>query len=209
MRASARAEQAAWLTVTFAARQARACREWRRKRQRLPNRNHPRRATSAARRATAPQTPLVSFEQLRAAGRFLAARPRRGPVRRRLPPSIGEDWIRCPRALARRRSCPSCGLRAVRNTDQALRWVPTTDDPYRVTQADGAGMILEASARSDSNRLLFARRRAFGRAAAAARRRGAAQARGGACRRRWSACFAPASWLCATDPNDPRSSSGC
>jgi hypothetical protein len=51
---------------------------------------------------------------------------------------------------------PEVRLRAVRNTDQALRWVPTADDPTRVTQADGAGLILEASATFRLDRLVFA-----------------------------------------------------
>jgi hypothetical protein len=50
---------------------------------------------------------------------------------------------------------PELRLRAQRNTDQALRWAPTNDDPYRVTQADGAGTILEASATFRLDRLLF------------------------------------------------------
>jgi hypothetical protein len=50
---------------------------------------------------------------------------------------------------------PELRLRAQRNTDQALRWAPTSDDPYRVTQADGAGTILEASATFRLDRLLF------------------------------------------------------
>jgi hypothetical protein len=44
----------------------------------------------------------------------------------------------------------------VRNTDQALRWAPTSDDPYRVTSAEGAGIILEASAVFRLDRLVFA-----------------------------------------------------
>ena len=38
-----------------------------------------------------------------------------------------------------------------------LRWAPTSDDPYRVTQADGAGTTLEASVTFRLDRLLFAR----------------------------------------------------
>jgi hypothetical protein len=52
---------------------------------------------------------------------------------------------------------PELRLRAQRNTDQALRWAPTSDDPYRVTQADGAGTTLEASATFRLDRLLFNR----------------------------------------------------
>jgi hypothetical protein len=52
---------------------------------------------------------------------------------------------------------PELKLRVQRNTDQALRWAPTSDDPYRVTQADGAGTTLEASATFHLDRLLFAR----------------------------------------------------
>jgi hypothetical protein len=52
---------------------------------------------------------------------------------------------------------PELRLRAQRNTDQALRWAPTSDDPYRVTQADGAGTTLEASATFQLDRLVFSR----------------------------------------------------
>ncbi len=52
---------------------------------------------------------------------------------------------------------PELRLRALRNSDQALRWIPTTDDPYRITQADGTGLALEASAIFRLDRLLFAR----------------------------------------------------
>lgn len=52
---------------------------------------------------------------------------------------------------------PELRLRAQRSTDQALRWAPTSDDPYRVTQADGAGTTLEASATFQLDRLLFNR----------------------------------------------------
>lgn len=38
-----------------------------------------------------------------------------------------------------------------------MRWAPTSDDPYRVTQADGAGTTLEVSATFRLERLLFAR----------------------------------------------------
>lgn len=52
---------------------------------------------------------------------------------------------------------PELRLRALRTTDQALRGAPTVDDPYRVTQADGAGITLEASATFRLDRLLFSR----------------------------------------------------
>jgi hypothetical protein len=50
---------------------------------------------------------------------------------------------------------PELRLRAQRNTDQALRLAPVTDDPYRATQADGAGTMLEASATFRLDRLVF------------------------------------------------------
>lgn len=52
---------------------------------------------------------------------------------------------------------PELRLRAQRNTDQALRWAPTNDDPYRVTQADGAGTTLEISLSFQLDRLIFSR----------------------------------------------------
>jgi len=52
---------------------------------------------------------------------------------------------------------PELRLRALHNSDQALRWIPTTDDPYRITQANGTGLVLEGSATFRLDRLLFAR----------------------------------------------------
>jgi len=51
---------------------------------------------------------------------------------------------------------PELRLRAMRNSDQALRWVPTADDPSRITQADAAGVVLEVSATFRLDRLVFA-----------------------------------------------------
>jgi len=181
MRASMRAEQAAWLTLTLpldrlalprAAQQPHL----------LPAPAAAAPASAAAAPASAAAVPgaaaspargpassvaakgaagapqpeqLVSFEQLRALTEF---------SRRATAVALGIAGAAAERrrldSLASRARAsallPEVRLRAVRNTDQALRWVPTTDDPYRVTQADGAGMILEASATFRLDRLLFA-----------------------------------------------------
>jgi hypothetical protein len=171
MRASARAEQAAWLTVTLPldklalpraaqapvavpppptpaapAQTAPA----------KPPATHP---ESAARGESAepaePTPPVVSFEQLRALSEF----SRRATRTALAVAGAAAERRRLDSLSSRARASallPEVRLRAVRNTDQALRWVPTTDDPYRVTQADGAGMILEASASFRLDRLLFA-----------------------------------------------------
>jgi hypothetical protein len=99
--------------------------------------------------------PRLTFRQLRALSEF---------SRRATVVALGVAGAAAERrrvdALASRAHgsalLPELRLRAVRNTDQALRWVPTTDEPNRVTQADGAGLILEASATFRLDRLLFA-----------------------------------------------------
>jgi hypothetical protein len=155
-RSSARAEQAAWLSVTVpleklavpapAAAVAKAP------------------AAAGAAPPVAPQptpapeppAPLVSFQQLRALTEF----SRRATVVALGVAGAAADRRRVDSLAGRARSSallPELRLRALRNTDQALRLSPTTDDPYRITQADGAGLVLEASATFRLDRLLFAR----------------------------------------------------
>lgn len=101
-------------------------------------------------------TPALSLGQLQALAEFsrracaVALAVAGVPAERRRVDSIAAR-ARASAAL------PEIRLRAQRNTDQALRWAPTSDDPYRVTQADGAGTTLEASATFRLDRLLFAR----------------------------------------------------
>jgi hypothetical protein len=52
---------------------------------------------------------------------------------------------------------PELRLGAGRSTDQSVRLSPTTDDPYRYTQAGGADLWLEARVSWQLDRLLFAR----------------------------------------------------
>jgi len=201
MRASARAEQAAWLTVTLpldklalprVAPQAAASPQ--------PQPSTPPPPPPPA-EPPAPQTPLVSFEQLRALADF----SRRATVVALSVAGAAVDRRRLDSLSSRARSSallPELRLRAVRNTDQALRWVPTTDDPYRVTQADGAGMILEASATFRLDRLLFAREELLVERL---------RLRAGAVRLKLEArvqaalvgLFRARELACATDPNDP------
>jgi hypothetical protein len=154
LKASARAEQVAWLTVTLPLDQLA-----------LPKAVNPAVAEAAtpaptpvsppaAEKPAAPPAPLT-LEQLRALSEF----SRRASAVALTVAGAGADRSRLDSLSSRARSSallPELRLRAVRNTDQALRLVPTTDDPYRVTQADGAGLILEASATFRLDRLVFA-----------------------------------------------------
>ena len=170
MRASARAEQAAWLTVTLpldklafprVAQQPRvpepapaaAAPAPAPAKASVPAPANP--SSAAPRDAATPEAPRVSFEQLRTLSEF----SRRATLIALSVAGAAAERRRLDALSSRARASallPELRLRAVRNTDQALRWVPTTDDPYRVTQADGAGMILEASATFRLDRLLFA-----------------------------------------------------
>ena len=160
MRASARAEQAAWLTVTLPLDKLALPRVAQGSAPAQPPTSAPPVTPKAPPSAQEPQpeqppAPRVGFEQLRALADF----SRRATVVALSVAGAAADRRRLDSLSSRARASallPELRLRAVRNTDQALRWVPTTDDPYRVTQADGAGMILEASATFRLDRLLFA-----------------------------------------------------
>jgi hypothetical protein len=101
-------------------------------------------------------SPALSFGQLQALAEF----SRRACAVALAVAGVPAERRRLDSITARARASaalPEIRLRAQRNTDQALRWAPTSDDPYRVTQADGAGTTLEASATFRLDRLLFAR----------------------------------------------------
>lgn len=147
--ASARAEQAAWLTVSLPLDRVAA----------------PRLADSRSAPVAPPlaevDTPTVvgqprsSFQQLRALAEFY----RRASAVALAVVGTAAERRRLDSLSSRARSSallPEMRFRVVRNTDQALRWIPTTDDPYRITQADGTGLILEGSATFRLDRLLFA-----------------------------------------------------
>jgi hypothetical protein len=211
MHASARTEQAAWLTVTLpldklalprlapastASQIAQSSPA-----PPAPAAKAPQQPPTVPAEAPAMETPVVSFEQLRALSDF---------ARRATAVALGVagaavDRRRLDSLSSRARASallPELRLRAVRNTDQALRWVPTTDDPYRVTQADGAGMILEASASFRLDRLLFAHEELLVERL---------RLRAGAARLKLEArveaallgLFRARSLACATDPTDP------
>jgi hypothetical protein len=178
-RASARAEQAAWVTLTLPLDKLAAQRaaQWVTERKPLvrpalasapPPMAAPRASLAADSPAPAPSAqpaspaspaparPRLDVQQLRALADFT----RRATVVALGAVGTAGERRRLDGLAARARSSallPELRLRAVRNTDQALRWVPSSDDPYRVTQADGAGVILEASATFRLDRLLFAR----------------------------------------------------
>jgi hypothetical protein len=158
--ASARAEQAAWLSVSLPL-DALAL-----PRRAVPASSLPAPVVDAAAPvpdeptdSTSPEpsrdaVPPVSFEQLRALSElssraiaFALGAIGAAAERRRL--DALSSRARASAAL------PELRLRAQRSTDQALRWVPTNDDPYRITQADGAGLTLEASVTFHLDRLLF------------------------------------------------------
>lgn len=153
----ARAEQAAWVSLTVPLAELAA----------------PRAATSARSRqapppavaddgepepapAESPPLPQPRLDQLRA----LAELSRRATGVALAVVGASAERRRLDGLSARARASallPELRLRALRTTDQALRGSPTVDDPYRVTQADGAGITLEASATFRLDRLLFSR----------------------------------------------------
>ncbi len=102
------------------------------------------------------QPPVLGFAQLRALSHFA----RQAAAAALSAAGARREWARLDALSARSRASgalPELRLRAQRSTDQALRWAPTSDDPYRVTQADGAGTTLELSATFQLARLLFTR----------------------------------------------------
>jgi hypothetical protein len=156
MKASARSEQAAWLTLTVPLDRVATPQP------RVNEAPVPPAATPEGAEATADSetdasdgsVPRLSFAQLHALAELMRGA---SAVALSVIGARGERE-RLERLASRSRSSallPEVRLRVVRNTDQALRWVPTTDDPYRVTQADGAGLILEASATFRLDRLVF------------------------------------------------------
>ena len=165
-RASARAEQAAWLSVTLPLDRLALPRAAQRSSVAQPSGAVPATATSSPAAASVPApappaaerpltAPLVDFQQLRVLSDF----SRRATQVALAVVGTAAERRRLDALSSRARASallPELRLRAVRNTDQALRWAPTGDDPYRVTQAEGAGIILEASAVFRLDRLLFA-----------------------------------------------------
>ena len=164
-RASARAEQAAWLSLTLpldrlAAPRALTARPAVAEAPApAPTPTSPDSTRSIPEPATAsapPVEPSFTFEQLRALSDF----SRRATAVALAVAGAATERRRLDSLSSRSRASallPELRLRAQRNTDQALRWAPTSDDPYRVTQADGAGTTLEASATFHLERLLFSR----------------------------------------------------
>ncbi len=112
-------------------------------------------ASEAPAAPPAPETP-APLVQLRA----LAELTRLATLRALSAAGVATDRRRLDSLSSRSRASaalPEVRLRAQRSTDQALRWAPTTDDPYRMTQSDAAGVTLEASATFRLDRLVFSR----------------------------------------------------
>jgi len=167
-RASARAEQAAWLSVSLPLDQLALPRVAEAPLVPAPaapppppaspppaSKAPPPVASASPNVAPAPE-PVVTLQQLRALAEF----SRRATVVALSVAGAASERRRLDSLSGRARSSallPELRLRASRNTDRALRFAPTTDDPYRITQADGAGTVLEASATFRLDRLLFAR----------------------------------------------------
>jgi hypothetical protein len=149
--ATARTERAAWLSLAvpldrIAAPPVAAARVA------LPAAESGEAPVEAAAEAPAP----VTLAQLKALADF----SRRATAAALAVAGAAADRRRLDSLSARSRASallPDLRLRAQRSTDQALRWAPTGDDPYRVTQADGTGTTLEASATFRLDRLLFSR----------------------------------------------------
>jgi hypothetical protein len=151
MQASARAERAAWVTLRVPFDELARPRVAQQASIPVP------RPSAAPARADANQGEArVTFQQLHALADF----SRRATVVALSIVGTAAERRSLDAIAARARSSallPELRLRALRNSDQALRWIPTSDDPYRITQADGTGLILEASATFRLDRLLFAR----------------------------------------------------
>jgi hypothetical protein len=144
--ASARAERAAWLTLAVPLGELAA----------------PRVAQTSVvppaptEPAPEPRPALLSLSQLRAFTSLL--RQAKGVALGVAGAAIERRRLDAFSARARASAAlPELRVRAQRDTDQALRWAPTSDDPYRVTQADGAGTTLEASLTFQLDRLVFSR----------------------------------------------------
>jgi hypothetical protein len=145
---SARSERAAWLTLALPLDRAAA----------------PRLAEAPSvpspSPSPAPSSPLltsapVSFQQLRALAEFTG----RATAQALAVVHTAAERQRLDSFSARARSSallPEMRFRVLRNSDKALRWIPSTDDPYRITQADGTGLVLEGSMTFRLDRLVFA-----------------------------------------------------
>jgi hypothetical protein len=153
MQASARAERVAWLTLTLPLEKLAG-----------PSVAQPPSvplqpalaASKAAALVTTADVPHITFQQLRALSGF--SRRAVGVALAVVGTAAERRRLDALSSRARYSALlPELRLRALRNSDQALRWIPTTDDPYRITQADGTGLILEASATFRLDRLVFAR----------------------------------------------------
>jgi hypothetical protein len=152
MQASARSERAAWLTLQVPFDELARPRLAQQSSVPIPRPS----PAPAAPAVTARLEASVTFEQARALADF----SRRATVVALSVVGTAAERRGLDALASRARSSallPELRLRALRNSDQALRWIPTTDDPYRITQADGTGLILEASATFRLDRLLFAR----------------------------------------------------
>ncbi len=144
--ALARSERAAWLTVSFPLDRAAAPRVAE------PSTPTPPAPLPAALPASSSR---VSFQQLRALSGF----SRQATVVALAVVSTAAERRRLDSLASRARGSallPELRFRVLRNSDKALRWIPSTDDPYRITQADGTGLVLEGSATFRLDRLLFA-----------------------------------------------------
>lgn len=148
--ATARTERAAWLTLSLPLDRAAVPRVTE-----APSVPQPAAPAPAASGAPRVEPARVSFQQLRS----LSELSRRATVAALAVVGTAAERRRLDSLSARARSSallPELRLRVLRNSDQALRWIPTTDDPYRITQADGTGLVLEGAATFRLDRLLFA-----------------------------------------------------
>jgi hypothetical protein len=114
----------------------------------------PKKHTETAPPATAP-TP----EKNEPASLLLTPRLARGTVRHALASAGYFDWRTRLSSLSTRArssaSLPELRLRALRSTGQTLRLTPTTDDPYRYTQAGTSELAFEARLTWHLDRLVF------------------------------------------------------
>lgn len=143
--AAARSERAAWLTVSLP----------------LDRAALPRFAESSnvapppTRAPPPPAAATTTFQQLRSLAEFT----RQTTAVALSVVQTAAERRRLDSLAARARGSallPELRFRVLQNSDKALRWIPSTDDPYRITQADGTGLVLEGSMTFQLDRLVFA-----------------------------------------------------
>lgn len=108
---------------------------------------------------TAPPPPATAPQKNAPVWPLLTPRLARGTVRHALASAGYFDWRTRLSSLSNRArssaSLPELRLRALRSSGETLRLTPTTDDPYRYTQAGASELAVEARLTWHLDRLVF------------------------------------------------------